>query len=328
LQSRDQYTQNFTNARQGVTGLVNELLRRGVPYEAIGQIPVTGDWTQQTLDAGNRPEEMLARSPRYGEFAREAQGLYSASGLGPYGERFSTGGEAGDWMSGGEVLNPEQQIDRLLSAVLGSSMLAPADVSKASGLMTSMYGGPLWTALARMGVSDPTLQGLMAQNFDPWVIARTPEFQQRAPSPQLPNDLIDTGYQGIHFSPSTGLEYTAAQIQAERAPRPEPPDPGAAGAAYWANLAAQGGPQSIPLGPLNPEIAAYQQQVSDYLAQLDAYYQNALNPQLSLPTVQAPVISAGVPTSVGVPPLTPTTLTGGGLTAEQIEWLRSQGWLA
>ncbi len=37
-----------------------------------------------------------------------------------------------------------------------------------------MYGGGLWTALARMGAGGPGIQDLIQQHFDPWAMTRSP----------------------------------------------------------------------------------------------------------------------------------------------------------
>ena len=58
------YTANFNRAQSGLVRVVDELLRRGVSYEQLGALPVSGDWAMESLDAGGRPLEMLNRSPR------------------------------------------------------------------------------------------------------------------------------------------------------------------------------------------------------------------------------------------------------------------------
>jgi len=166
-QTPAEYTQKAEMAQAGIAGLVKELLKRGVTYEQIGQLPVSGDWAQASLDAGNRPEEMLARlyaTPAPGQTeSRAAEGVR----LGNLGVAGGRGNMADDPNS------PFGIAGSLLNAALGGSMLSSAENSKASGLLTSMYGGPLWAALARAGTADPELRSLIDQHFDPWVNART-----------------------------------------------------------------------------------------------------------------------------------------------------------
>lgn len=173
-QSKAEYTANFTKARDGVSQVVQELMKRGVSYEDLGKLQVSGNWALQSLDAGGTPQEYINRSPRAGELLREGQGLFGRFNLANYDPYRGAFGADTSWQSdfGPNGLNtPEGQRNFLLQQALGASMAADQDVTKASGLYTSMYGGPLWAALARMGA--PQFSNLIAQKFDPWVLART-----------------------------------------------------------------------------------------------------------------------------------------------------------
>jgi hypothetical protein len=176
-----QYTANFTQARTGLEGLVNELMRRGATYQELGQLPVTGNWAMESLDAGGRPEEYLAKSPRAGAFGAEGNALFGSLGFNPLATSTPASGEGGGWTTESIKGTPDQ-LGELLKTALGSSMLASDKDTKASGLMTDMYGGPLWAALARMGVGG-NLGDLILQNFDPWVNARTWAPASRRPQP-------------------------------------------------------------------------------------------------------------------------------------------------
>lgn len=156
------YTQNFTKANQGIGALVNELMKRGVSYEQLGQLPVSGDWANQSLDAGNTPQEMFARNyfnPAPGQTqSRWAEGLDLGNKMGIEGQAYDPFGAA----------------TGMLNESLGASMSAPDSATHASQLMTAMYGGPLWAALARSGAGgNQSLMDLINQHFDPWVNART-----------------------------------------------------------------------------------------------------------------------------------------------------------
>ena len=110
---------------------------------------------------------MLNRSPRAAVFKQEGMGLAGRFLSGIVG---SAPAPEGGWsMPTAYTYDPAD----LLRVALGASMQGPDRATHASELMTSMYGGPLWAALARMGVSDPTIQQLITDHFDPWVKLRT-----------------------------------------------------------------------------------------------------------------------------------------------------------
>jgi len=151
-QSKAEYTGNFDQAQQGLVDVVNELLKRGVSYEDLGKLPVSGDWTQQTLDLNDPLRTLYAGNAA--KFDPEGSQILWRAAL----------------PGGAPPLNLTPS--DLLTAALGSSGAAPDQVTHASGLETSMYGGPLWTALARMNAGGPGLQDLISQHFDPWATVR------------------------------------------------------------------------------------------------------------------------------------------------------------
>ncbi len=215
-QSKDEYTSNFTQAQQGLTGLVQELLRRGVTYEQLGQVPgVSLGWTSPSLDAGGRPEEYYAR--RAAEYAPQAAafGKTVLTGPGtpvsqrtqnvdptlPHYQAPVSWDEAPRYATEYTVPAPPDLFiaDQGFSPHVGSASFTPwaylgggtngspldptwmtpenwlktaigevgVDPNAVSPAVAKMYGGPLWTALARMGA--PGFTDLIQQNFDPWV---------------------------------------------------------------------------------------------------------------------------------------------------------------
>lgn len=150
-----QYTANLQQAEQGVGDILSNLLSRGVTYEQLGQLPVSQDWAQSTLDLNNPLGQLFqagnwATNPQTQALLQSAQqGLPSLSyGLTP------------------GVLTP----DLLFQAAQGAAGAAPNAVTQAGGLTGSMYGGPLWQAVARMGLGGPDLQAQIQQHFNPWAV--------------------------------------------------------------------------------------------------------------------------------------------------------------
>ena len=184
--SPEGYTQNFSNARDQLTNVINELMRRGATYEELGQLPVSGNWAQETLDAGGTPDvfyglnkakydteggEIIGRNITRGPSTTSF--VQSGEGVVPSGE--TPGGES----IGGQMLQPGAATPQaLFEAAMGAGAKGLDKDTHASGNITSMYGGPLWTALARMGGGSPQLQDLISQHFDPWVNARGMDASQ------------------------------------------------------------------------------------------------------------------------------------------------------
>lgn len=190
LGGTEQYTANAVRAQNRLSDVIKELMQRGVTYEQLGQLPVSGNYSLQSMDMGNTPSQMLLASPNLSRYESEALGLAPSRGISPYGEYSGGGGEAGSWSQ--QYTRPSREtMNELLTSVLGASMLKadnPQTGDVQSELMTSMYGGPLWTAIARMGIGGPELQQQILQHFDPWVLART---TGSAPTPAPTPTRID-----------------------------------------------------------------------------------------------------------------------------------------
>ena len=233
-----QYTQNFTNANQGMAQIVNELMRRGVTYQQLGQLPMSGDWAQASLDAGNTPQEMFERN-------------YATPAPGQTETRWAEGQRLG-----GQLLRPGYTpadqfggASELLAESLGASMAGPDAITKASGLMTSMYGGPLWAALARSGAGgDQGLMSLINQNFDPWVNARQWDPGDR----QAHNEA-----ERMARADPEGYADQLAAYAASQASKPAPAAPTNQYANYWSDLAGQRAQQD----PMVQQLMQYQQQL-------------------------------------------------------------------
>jgi hypothetical protein len=73
-QSPAEHTANAERAKANLADVVSQLLRRGVTYEQLGRLPVSGDWAMESLDAGGTPLGMLNRSPRAGALILEGAG--------------------------------------------------------------------------------------------------------------------------------------------------------------------------------------------------------------------------------------------------------------
>ncbi|HXE88966.1 MAG TPA: hypothetical protein VN524_19430, partial [Hyphomicrobiaceae bacterium] len=216
LGGADQYTGNFTTAQSGLTDVVNALLKRGVSYEDLGKLPASGDWVQQTLDVNNPLQALYAaRAPEYDAAAapllasartaarqtldpQEAMHM-AAEGLNPATFGYSQDPQ-GNWGTSG-LYNTATPAN-LFEAAQGSAPLAPDAKTHASGLITSMYGGPLWTALSRMGVGGPDLQTLIQQHFNPWATVGgfAPPQLTGALEPILRRLAMQTQGQGQEFT--------------------------------------------------------------------------------------------------------------------------------
>lgn len=176
--SPEGYTQNFSGGRDQLVNVVNELMRRGATYEELGQLPISGNWAMQSLDAGGRPEDFY----QPGKSDAEGAALLARSGA----------------TAQPGTLTPEL----LFQAAQGAGPLAPESTTHASGLVTGMYGGPLWTALARMGAGGPQIQDLIKQHFDPWSTVRGFDKEQlnTALEPLLKRIAMEQGAQQQAFT--------------------------------------------------------------------------------------------------------------------------------
>ncbi len=251
------YTGNFTNAQQGMVSIVNELLKRGVPYEEIGALPVTGDYSQASLDMGNPFTNLYGANA--GKWDTEANALIQkmiqgelANGnfrvtqpeMGPPTYSVASGATSGGIPTGDfntvdlSTLNPQQ----LLTAMLGASGAAPDSETRASGLMTQMFGGPMWAALARMNTGGPDIQNAISQHFDPWTYARQMSPDQLAAAFHL--GAIDT-------SGSTPLQSAQSTQSAQGQWDP-----------YWSNVINQRSQQISAQDPMQQALQQYMTQLS------------------------------------------------------------------
>jgi hypothetical protein len=178
----DAYTKNFTNAHDAMVGVVQGLLDRGVSYEELGKLPVSGDWAMQSLDAGGGPEEYYAKNQgKYDADLAQIVNRLNEPLMVPEMRMENVGTEGsfdrpvatGRMVPGPGGVPAGISVPEMLTAALGASRLATDANTHASGLMTGMYGGPLWAALARMGNSNPAIQKAIQDHFDPWFSLRT-----------------------------------------------------------------------------------------------------------------------------------------------------------
>jgi len=176
-----QYTQNFTNAQDKMVAAVNELLRRGATYEELGQLPVSGNWALDSLDAYNPLNDLYQANA--GKYDTEGQKILDSAltRTAPQqyqsGENWLTQPEQFTVQGYGNVQPQDLTTRNLFTAAQGGAGQAG---SNAQSLATGMTGGPLWTALSRMlsptwGNTQPgSLQDLIQQHFDPWAMVRDP----------------------------------------------------------------------------------------------------------------------------------------------------------
>ena len=146
LGGTDVYTARAEHVKSLLGTVAQELLNRGVSYEQLGQLPVTDDWTRQTVDTWDPTASfMQSLSP-----ALTAQGQELAR-------------QAGQAMDASGQSHPNFTLQDMLTAALGASGFGPG----AGSLATSMYGGPLWYALAKSSAGAPML-GTLQEHFNPW----------------------------------------------------------------------------------------------------------------------------------------------------------------
>jgi hypothetical protein len=196
LGGADEYTAKFGQAQQGLYDVINTLMGRGVSYEQLGQLPgFSPDWSQRTLDVYNPLQDLYAG--RKSEYDTQAQNLmqrFTASnrqlldpqeaehmasqGLNPATFGY-TQDASGNWYSPPQVdtatgfirAQPGQLTpDLLFQAAQGSAPYAADRYTHAGGLMSSMYGGPLWEAMARMGGQSSPYWNQIQQHFNPWAV--------------------------------------------------------------------------------------------------------------------------------------------------------------
>ena len=179
------YTGRFQTAEQSLVNAINEAMRRGITYQQLGGLPVTGDWGLETLDAPGRAEQFYAGGagrydPEAQQLIAQAQGFVSPT---TYQQvPFSMGEGGTGWMTMPVPGTPGIPADmpltplNMLRAAEGQAPIDAAGHSVQSELLSSMYGGTLWEALARMGGGG--MQDLIQQHFDPWATIRGYNPQQ------------------------------------------------------------------------------------------------------------------------------------------------------
>ena len=159
------YTQSFTNAQTKLLDLVNTLLDRGVTYEELGAVPARGEWAEQTRDLSNPLDEYFRRGQA--TYEPEATSLIASMAPTP-----PTPDPYYEWE--GQVPTTWQweapTVADLFQASKGAGEIEGA---QATSNITDMYGGPLWTALARMGLGGDAMTDLIQEHFDPWANTRT-----------------------------------------------------------------------------------------------------------------------------------------------------------
>lgn len=188
LGGADQYTQNFSQAQSGLMDVINDLMRKGVSYEQLGQLPdVNPNWSMQTLDAAGGPQQFYdANKAQYDQSAQPFLQQAQQSGI---------------------QLQPGQLTPELLfQAMQGSAGMAPDAKTHASGLISSMYGGPLWNAIARMGAGGPEMQGMIQSHFNPWATAQgfSPEQFGTALQPLVSAQDLTAGQRYQDFTSGGG----------------------------------------------------------------------------------------------------------------------------
>lgn len=280
LGGAEAYSLKEQQAAAGIRSLVDELMKRGVTYEQLGQIPVTGGYTQQSLDAYNPINDLYAQgAAKYDPQAQQMlNSLLNASKTevpltNEYGS--PTGQTQTQYMMQGHPIDPATLTPQaLFHAAQGQAAIAPdMPGNSQSGLITSMYGGPLWAAMARtLSPADP-LQQQIAQHFNPWSAIGnfTPQQMFAALNPNIgPLDLSNT-------------------------PAAAPATPN-----WWQQQVDQQSQQRAAQDPMVLALQQYQQQLGQLQGQLPQLNQAAgtmsqqgLDPQLMAALQAAPGFSGG-----------------------------------
>lgn len=179
-----QYTADFTNAQTKLLDVVNTLLDRGVSYETFGAVPASGRWAEQTRDLANPLDAYFARS--------QAPGQKTMLPAGSRGQPVETGADETASLLA-QLVQPTSNVGtdvndpgNLMGVVAQHPAAATAadlfqaaqgagqhEGARATTNITDMYGGPLWTALARMGLGGDAMTSRIQDQFDPWVNVRT-----------------------------------------------------------------------------------------------------------------------------------------------------------
>jgi hypothetical protein len=123
-------------ADEAIAQMVTELLRRGVSYEQIGQLPLSFNPAFQSLDMPMPWDAYYA--PQAARWESEFPTIF------------------GNTMG----FSPSQLLPAINMYGYG-----PEDAGSQFNTVTAAYGGPIWTYLARLKI-DPN--GIIAAHFDPW----------------------------------------------------------------------------------------------------------------------------------------------------------------
>jgi len=275
------YTQNAQNAQQSLIDTVNELLKRGVTYEQLGQLPVSGDWADNALDANNPLNALYAANA--GKYDTEGQQFLNSALTRTAPQQYQNDG---NWLTLPEQLsiagfgNTQAQdltMQNLFTAAQGQ---AGTPGSKAQQLVSDMYGGPLWGALARQlsptwgNVAPGSLQEMIQQHFDPWAGVRgqwsaNPSSVGTSLMPVLQRQMVQRGEAYQTYSGPAAPEYTQPQSTTPN---------------YWDQLGQQQAQQN---DPVTQQLMQYMQQLQQLQGQLPQLTQAAgqmptqgLDPQL------------------------------------------------
>lgn len=170
--SPEGYTAKFTSAQDGVLGIIQNLLDRGVSYEQLGQTPISGNWAAQKLDLSNPLQDFYNRSqgnPEIAGLGSELMARLKADNQ--FVLRTGWGDSFGGPSTPAEIrenaLRTTLEPQDIFEGAQGGDRFMPFNDTGA-GNVDMMYGGKLWNALARMGVGGPDMQALIQQHFNPY----------------------------------------------------------------------------------------------------------------------------------------------------------------
>jgi hypothetical protein len=174
--SPEAYTARFAKAQQGTAGVLQSLLDRGVPYETIGRIPLQGNWASQMLDVQDPLDAFYQRAQATPGIADQGtsllHNLYSGATQVPIMDESGSPTGRIAYSYGSQPIPVGLPLEALFGGAQGSDRFT--DPRNPGGdNVAAMYGGPVWTALARMGpeAGGQGIQDLIQQHFNPWARA-------------------------------------------------------------------------------------------------------------------------------------------------------------
>lgn len=197
--SPEKYTGDFTRAQQRMEAIVDELLKRGVSYEQLGQLSLDFNPAFQSLDMSNPWEKYYSANAN--QWDTEAN--QRAGGLSQY---ILAGTMAGGPAQAGGV-TPRQLLE---TSAFSASLQSPGSYNPVTGEWTGQaalnphtaaYGGPFWEYMARMGY-DPN--GLIQQHFDPWAAIRNNQVNYNVPDEWTQRYLQEAGAYNQAFTSGGG----------------------------------------------------------------------------------------------------------------------------